>query len=145
MKGSGRVSLMGLLSVFAFGVIIAVFFFGKESLTSVGARFMNALAKGDVDTLTKMTYSGNRSPENIRKEWEFAVHNAGKYYNFRWNIVAASQADANNGSVRLQVVRNADNPSSYEENFALPLVKVGDEWKVDVKGISREMYPALPR
>ncbi|AIE86150.1 hypothetical protein [Fimbriimonas ginsengisoli] len=138
-------SLVGLLAVFALAIVIAVFFFGRESLTTVGARFMNALAHGDVDTLTKMSYVGNKPPEEMRKDWEFAVNTAGKYYNFSWKITSSAQADATNASIRLQVIRNLTNPGSYEENYQLPLIKVGDEWKVDVRGINREMYPALPR
>jgi len=145
MNRSGRVSLVGLFGLIVVIVAVGILFFGRESLTTVGGRFMGALAKGDVDTLTKMTYLGNKSQEDIRKQWDFACNKAAKYYNFRWKIVAAGQADEKSGSVRMQVVRSADNPSSYEENFQLPLIKVGDEWKVDVKGISREMYPALPR
>ena len=144
MKSSGRVSLVALLSVVAIGIFVSVFFFSKESLSSVGGRFMTALAKGDVDTLTKMSYS-NKSPEEIRKEWDYTVHKAGKNYNFLWRILSATQADKDTASIRVGVTGDPANGSSYEQNYGLPLVKVGDEWKVDIKGINREMYPFLPR
>lgn len=145
MNRSGRVSIGGLLAVVVVAIVAAVFFLSKESLTTVGARFMNALAHGDVDTLTKLSYIGNESPDEIRKQWDYAVNKTGKYYNFSFQITGESQPDKNSGAVRMQVMRDLDNPSSYPENFQLPMIKVGDEWKVDVKGINREMYPGLPR
>lgn len=144
MKGSGRVSLVGLLSVLALGLVVSVLFMSKESLGSVGSRFMSALSKGDVDSLTKMSYTDNKNQGDMRKQWETSVK-VGKYYNFFWRVLSSTQADANTGSVRVGVTKSPESGSSYEENFALPMIKVGDEWKVDVKAISREMYPALPR
>lgn len=136
---------MALLVVLAVGLVIGVFAFSRESLTSVGARFMSALGRGDIETLTDLTLQGKRSREEIREAWKFAVEKAGRYYNFRYRIVSGEQADANTGAVRMQVLRNLENPAAYEENFQLPMVKVGDEWKVDVWNISRELYPGLPR
>ena len=43
------------------------------------------------------------------------------------------------------MIHDADHPGAYEELYELPMVKVGDDWKVDVRGISREFYPGLPR
>jgi hypothetical protein len=144
MNRKGRVSWLALFCIFAALVFVAVVFASKESLSSVGGRFMTALAKGDVDTLTKMTYLGTESQEDIRSQWDFAVNHAGKYYNFFYHVTGAGMADEKSGAVHLSVTRNADQPGSFEENYQLPMVKVGDEWKVDVKSISREMYPALP-
>lgn len=108
---------------------------------------MTALAKGDVDTLTKMTYLGaNTSEDQIRKEWNFACNTAGKHYVFMWRITSSMEQDPGKvGSVQMQVTRNANTPGSYEEGFQLPMLKVNGQWKVDVRGISRQMYPALPR
>jgi len=145
MNRSGRVSIVGLVCLVGVVLFGAVFLLGRESLSVVGGRFMDALARGDVDTLTKMTYLGNETQEDIHKQWEFTCNTAGRYYNFFYHITAASQADPKSGSVQMQVTRDAANPGAYEENFQLPMVKVGDEWKVDVRGISREMYPSLPR
>lgn len=145
MNRYGRVNLLAIFCVVALIVFVGVVFASKESLSSIGGRFMTALTKGDVDTLTKMTYLGTESPEQIRKKWDEAVNVAGRYYNFTYKVTAADTADANTGSVRLSIVRNANQPGSYEENFALPMIKVGDEWKVDVRSISHEMYPDIPR
>jgi len=145
MKQSGRVSLLTLIAGASVLLVAALLLFSRESLTTVGARFMGALARGDVNTLTEMSFVGNRDKEQVRKDWEFAVNTAGRYYNFRYRILSSVQHDPKTASVRMQVIRDADNPSAYEENRQLPLVKVGDDWKVDVKGLSRDIYPGLPR
>ena len=106
---------------------------------------MTALSKGDVDTLTKMSLLGDKTEPEMHKEWEFAVNTAGKHYRFFWRITSELVSDENSGSVRMQISRNIDSPSMYEEAFQLPMQKVNGEWKVDVRGISREMFPALPR
>jgi len=142
---AGRVNVLLLGAIGSVVLILLVLFFGKESLSSVGVRFMSALAKGDVDTLTDMSYLGSEPKDSIRKKWDFAVNKVGKYYHFAWKVTSANQADANSGAVRLSVMRNVDSGGSYEENFQLPLVRTDGQWKVDVKNISREMFPGLPR
>jgi hypothetical protein len=145
MKQSGRVHILTVAAIAGLIVIAVMMLFSRESLSSVGARFMTALSKGDVDTLTKMSYMGDETPDEIHKQWDFAVNTSGKHYRFIWNIVAATAADDNTGSVRLQVQRNADQPGAYDENFALPMKKQNGEWLVDVGAISHEMFPGLPR
>ena len=145
MNQSGRVSVLGILGLLSFVLIATLLFLSRESLNSVGGRFMSALAKGDVDTLTKMTYLGKRSPDEIRTMWTFTTKTAGKYYNFAYRITSSQQSNATNGSVTMQIMRDADSGSAYEEKRELPLLKVGDEWKVDVANISRDIYPGLPR
>lgn len=135
---------MALFGALAFVAVVFVMMFSREGLGSIGGRFMTALAKHDVDTLTKMTYLGKDSPDQIKAKWDLAVNQYGKYYRFRWKITGTSQATDDSGSVRMQVSRNADSPGTYEENYQLPLVKHDGEWKVDVAGISREMFPGLP-
>jgi len=142
---SRRISVVGALGVVAAVIFVGILATGRESLGSVGGRFMSALAKGDVDTLTKMSYLGNEPEDQIRKEWDFAVNTAGKYYNFTFRITGSLQSNDKTGSVNMQLMRDATSAGSYEEVYELPLVKVGDDWKIDVKSISREMYPALPQ
>lgn len=145
MNQSGRVSLLGILGLASFVLIGALLFLSRESLNSVGGRFMSALAKGDVDTLTKMSFLGKRTPEEIRNMWKFTVGTSGKYYNFRYRITSSRQADQNSGTVTMMFTKDADSPSAFEEKRELPLVKVNDDWKVDVANMSRDIYPGLPR
>ena len=81
----------------------------------------------------------------MRRQWDFAVNTAGRYYRFTWDVLGAEQIDDNTGYVRLHVQRNVDSGGSYDENFQLKMVRVGGEWKVAVREISREMFPGLPR
>jgi hypothetical protein len=145
MKQSGRASFVTVLFVAAVLLVVALLAFSRESIATIGGRFMTALEAGDVDTLTKMSYLGNESQADMRRQWEFSVNTAGKYYLFSYRIVASRQMDASNASVTMQVLRESNKEGSYEEKFELPLVKVDNDWKVDVKGVSRELYPALPR
>lgn len=131
------------------GVVVAVIalvvliFMGQKSPAEAGSRFMDALARGDVDGLCKTSYAPGKTPEELRKDWEFAT-TVGKHYLFYWTITSSSAVTDDSATVRLAVQRNFG-PGSYDENYGLPLHKVNGEWKVDVSGISREMYPALPR
>lgn len=153
MKQSGRVSLLALLSLVCLVLVAGVLMFSQEGLGTVGTRFMGALASGDVDQLTKLTYLGNRSQEDIKKAWTFTTTVPGQHYFFRWHLLDSRQADATSGSVRVAVERNIGSGGSYDENYGLQMVKVGPDnqlspngtWKVDVGGINREMYPGLPR
>ena len=53
--------------------------------------------------------------------------------------------DPNNASVRVGMTRNATDPSGFEENYQIDLVKRDGKWKVRVSGLTRTFYPFLPR
>jgi hypothetical protein len=106
---------------------------------------MAALDAHDVDTLTKMTKMDGTSEESIRKQWDFAVNQAEKYYRFEWRVDSAAQSSPTTASVKIRMTRDADHVSSYEELAQLPMVKVGNDWKVDVRALSREFYNCLPQ
>jgi hypothetical protein len=142
MKQSGRISLVSLLSVVGIAMIVMVLAFSRESLDSIGARFMSALAKGDAKELAKLTYISGAEPAEIEKMWEESVNGLGKHYRFVWKVNGSTQASPTSGSVRLGVDRN---PPNYEENFQLPMIQVDGKWLVDVRGISRQMYPLMPK
>ena len=144
MRRAGKVSLPILIAIVGVVALVFLVFFAKEGPAAAGSRFMDALARGDVDTLTKTSYADGKSPEDLRKEWEFATKVAGQHYRFKWGIVSSSVTSEDSAVVRLQVQKNYG-PGSYDENFGLTLRKIKNEWKVDPTGISPEMYPALPR
>lgn len=145
MRQSGRVTLQAILGVFAILAIFIVVFFSKESPGAAAARFMDALARSDVDKLTQLTVLGDKTPEQIKKDWAFTTGVAGKYYSFKWRVASSRQIDDNTGNASIMVERNYGNGSSYEEKFDLDLSKVNGAWKVNVGAISRELYPGLPR
>ena len=145
MNQSGRASIITILAIVSVVLLVGLLSLSRESLTSVGSRFMVALKEGNVEQLTKMSYLGNGSEEEMRRDWELAVNTAGRYYKFEFRILGATQESSDTASVRTQVIRDSDRPGSFEENFQIPLVRVGDEWKVDVRSISSQLYPGLPR
>lgn len=144
-RNAGRISPLTVFGVAAVALVGVGLFVAQESVTTVGSKFMDALARGDVNRLTEMSYISDLPKEEIRKRWEFAVNTAAPYYRFTWQVAGATETADGTGSVRLKIVRNVESGGGYEENFQLPLLKTGEGWKVDVRGISREMYPGLPR
>jgi hypothetical protein len=133
------VSLVGLLA------IIVLAFASGESAQSVGSQFMAALARGDAKALAQLSHVPGMSKEELEKEWEFTTSVAAKHYTFRYKILGQVEASRNDASVRMQVWRNYAAGGSYEENFPLPMERVDGKWKVLVRGMSRKMYPGLPR
>jgi len=142
---AGRINFLLLGGIVAVALFAFIFLMGRESVETVAARFMTALSTGDIDTLTANSYLGSKSKDEIKKQWEFTVKDISKHYLFHWRITGSQQADEKTAAVKLSFMKNVDSESTYEENFALPLVNVDGKWLVDVRGISRDMYPALPR
>lgn len=144
MKQAGRahwLTIAGILSVF---VVAGLFFFGKDSAATTAGDFMSALAKGDVDTLTELSFFQGATKEQLREKWRYTVKEVGPHYVFAWRISGITRSEENSAAAKMQVIRNLDQ-GGYEENFQLPLVKENGDWKVDVRSISRAMYPGLPQ
>ncbi len=118
--------------------------FSQAGPEMVATRFMSALVEGNTDKLTELSYYQGGSKKELKDKWDFSTKVAGKYYVFAWKIKFSKLADEKSAGVAMEVIRNAQSPSSYPENFQLPLVKHEGNWLVDVRSISREMYPALP-
>lgn len=145
MKRSGKVHWMVLVGLVGILAIAFLLLFSKESASVAAQRFMMALAKGDVETLTKMSSMPGRTEEDIRKQWEFATKEAGPYYRFVWQINRSNDSGPNTSAVVMDVLRNATDAQSYQEKYELPMIKENGVWKVEVSSISRGLYPALPR
>lgn len=145
MRRAGRVSPLFLGVVVAVVALFGLILFNKKGPGEAAATFMDGLARGDVNTLVATSYAPGKSPEELREDWQFATQKVAKHYLFRWKITSSNVVDDDNATVRLSVERNLGNGGSYEENYGLPLHRKDGEWKVDASGISREMYPALPR
>ena len=106
---------------------------------------MLALGERDVETLVRLSSAPGETPDQLRKEWRYATEIAGKRYRFAFRILMAKEANDNTASVALHVFRNADLDTTYPEKFELPMLKVDGNWLVEIRGINRQMYPALPR
>jgi len=145
MKRNGRANLLLILAAVGIVAILGLLLFSKGTPSQAASEFLVALAKGDVKKLTDLSFMDGDTPEEIEKKWTYTTQVVGPHYRFVWKMVGESVVDPQTASVRLQFVRNALSPSAYEENFALPMVNKDGKWKVDVRAISREMYPGLPR
>jgi hypothetical protein len=134
--------LLGLVGA----VLAAVFVLGGGESPSVAVnRFMIALARGDVETLTRMSHMPGESEESVRRQWDRAVNVVGPYYRFRWQVLTQTVPDERTANVQLWVWRNAASPGAFEEKFGIPLVRVDGDWRIDVRGINRGMFPGMPR
>src|SRR5690606_33095157 len=125
------------------GILVLLFSTG-ESASTVGVKFMEALADGDADRLTQLSVHPDMSAEELKEEWEYTTQVAGKHYLFKYAVLGEQMQSDDLATVRIQVVRNYS-PGAYEENFGLPMEKHDGKWKVVVNELSRQMYPGLPR
>lgn len=145
MNRSGRASWVLIAGLVGVGLVIAILFLGGESPTAAAGKFMTALSKGDVRTLTDLSYLSGENKDQIERQWDYAVNVAGPYYRFKYSIRSERIVDSNDAAVSLSVWRNYFSGISYDEKFELPMIKQEGKWLVDVRGINREMFPALPR
>jgi hypothetical protein len=144
MKRSGRASLVIVILVALVAAVVVLFLMAGDSPSGVAGRFLTALAKGDTKTLADLSYMEGKTTDQIKDEWD-KTKGVTKYWQFQWKIQDSKDQDADNSTVVLGWVKNSASISAYEEKYELPLVKRDGKWKIDVRGISREMYPALPR
>lgn len=144
MRERGRASIIivaGLVSAIA---VVILFFASRESPTSVAAQFMQALVKADAAKLAELSYMPPDKPEVIRQKWEATLKDA-QYYKFYWEILGREDVTDTKSNILMDVIRNIALKESYPEPFRLELVKVDGKWLVEVRKISRAMYPFLPR
>ena len=148
-RQSGKISLLSVAVAAIFVMIIASLFLAKEDPQAVGAQFMDALARHDVDKLTELSFTGKTDPQEVAAEkkklhdqWDFCVNVAGQHFGFLWKVSAATLATDNHGSVTVMLTKAG--PSSYEEKYELPLEKEGGRWVIDAGAISRNMFTGLP-
>lgn len=142
LKTAGKIhwiTIGGLLGL----VLLAVVFMGSgDDPQNRATIFMSALSRGDYKTLADSTYVEGKSKEEIEASWKKSVENA-RYYRFTYAI-KGMQPTGQSAQVRMVVWRNY-RPGQYEENFGLEVIKKGKRWYVRGNGISRDMYPFLPR
>lgn len=145
MRRSGKANWLivtGLLGVVLIAVVLVL---GRQSPSTAANRFMTALATGDVETLTELSVMENDTRESIRQKWDYATKVAGPHYRFTWTTISETISGPDTATVTMLVIRNYDDPASYEERMQLPMLRRDGQWKVDVRAINRKLYPALPR
>lgn len=150
----GKINFLVLGLAMMVIMFVAALALAKESLESTGVRFMDALARHDVEKLVELSYIGETDvtkidarKKRLREEWDFSVNTAGKYFSFAWRVTSGTKSSEKSGAVTVQVIRNLKGGSvgGYEEKFELPMEFEDGKWKVEVGAINRDMFPALPR
>lgn len=144
MKRSGRVSLVLLAAVAIVAAVVVLFLMAGDSPSGVAGRFLTALAKGDTKTLTELSYMEGLSPEEIESRWKL-THESSKYWVFAYAVKDSKEQDANNATVNLIWTKDLAGQVPEEGEAELPMVRKDGKWKVDVRAISRSMYPFLPQ
>jgi hypothetical protein len=146
MRQRGRASIVIVAGIVSVLLVAVLFFLSKESPSASGAQFMDALASGNINKLAEFSYMENSTKEQMRQKWQRTFDLAAKHYSFAWRIVGDRTMDDEHATVTMMFVKDAAiNPDAYEEKYELPMVKIGNDWKVDVRRIPREMFPRLPR
>lgn len=142
-KSSGKVHWLTIAVPVGLVVLGAVFIAGGDDPQIRANIFMAALARGDAKTLAESCMMEGVSQEDILKAWQQSVKDA-EYYRFTYKITGVQQS-GDTAQARMLVNRSPLSGGGYDENFQLDLKKVNGKWKVRLNGLSREMYPFMPR
>jgi hypothetical protein len=145
VKQSGRIALLLLLPLAVVVIWLFVVLTAPPNPGDKATEFMQALAKGDVDRLTEMSYMPGLERDEIRKRWEYTTQVVGPHYGFIFRLQNHRMTAENEAAVRFEVYRDIYAGTTYAEPFEIPMIRVNDEWLVDVRSINRDFYPGLPR
>ncbi|MCH8977879.1 MAG: hypothetical protein IH945_01375 [Armatimonadetes bacterium] len=145
MQRSGRASpILIVVVAFVVGLLVMVLTVG-ESPTSVASRFMAALAEGDAEALTDLSYLEDVPREEMLAKWEYTTGVVAPHFPFAYEIKGSSKPSDDKAIVWMMYTVNAGMSASYPARYELELHETDDGWKVDVFAISRTMFPGLPR
>lgn len=139
-----RVHWLVIVGVVGIALVFGLIVMGGESPQTKAAQFMSALATANVDKLADTSYVKGVSPEEMKEQWAKCI-GLSKYYTFQWRVASIVPQSADQVGIRLQIVRNAAVPGSYEEPYDIMVKKVDGRWYVDPTSLSREAFPFLPR
>lgn len=146
MKRPGRASPVAVVAVLCIAGVLGVLIFGRSGNTPAGAvnSFFRALGDGDVDGVIKSSYLGDEPEDRAREKWKETIHNA-EYWRFAWQIKETFTTDPEQAAVVIDMYKNFGVKQQEAEHYQVPVTKIDGTWKVDAKGLNREMYPSLPR
>ncbi len=122
------------------GVVVGA---GGDSPENRANKFFSALSRGDLDTLVDSSYSVRIPRDQLKPRWEQTIERS-KYYRFRYIVKGTTTPTPTQANVKMEFERNygAGSPIEY---YDIGLVKEGGKWMVDIDGMSRSLYPYLPR
>lgn len=141
MKRIGSVHWMLIAGLVGVAIIVVMLLMGGNSATKNGAKFMAALSTGDINGLVQTSYIPDKTPEEMKTEWEATLKRT-KYVMFRYTFTGEDNVSEDQATIRMNIMKPS---TGYDEVFALPMRKIDGEWKVEVRGLSRQFYPFLPR
>ena len=144
MVRSGRISTVLLLVIVALAALVGViFFFRGENYMQSATQFMDALSRGDTAKLSELSHIDGNDKAQIKEKWD-KTFRFGKHFKFIWTVKSGRETGADSAVVTLTYWRSPD-LGGYDEKFEVPLIKKDGKWLVEVRGLSRQMFPALPR
>ena len=133
--------LLGALGLIAIPVIMVML---GQSPQSAANEFMQALAAGDVETLTELSHLPDPS-RPVSDQWKDTFDLYAKNYVFGYEMGSTEKMGPNDAVVKVTVVEFRG-PEMHENDTAnLPLKKVDGKWKVDLRDLTRTFFPGLPR
>jgi hypothetical protein len=141
-KRSGRISFVVLAAILCVGFVCVLIFASGKSARGAAGEFMTALSNGDPEKLANLSMMGEKSKDEMKKAWQDSITYSRSFL-FHWDITSAKD-DGKAGVAVVQMTKNPLTQNAYPEKYELQLVKVGDDWKVDVTQIPRDMFPFLP-
>ena len=132
---------IGVLGLVAIPIIMLML---GQSPQSAANEFMQALAKGDVDKLTEMSYLPDPS-RPLRDQWKDTFDLYAKDYIFGYEMGTSEKMGPNDAVIKVTIVEFRG-PEMHENDTAnLPLKRVDGKWKVALRDLSRTFFPGLPR
>ena len=145
MRQSGRGNWIIVALVAIVLAIAALVVFAGETPTAAAKKFMRALSRQDAEALADMSfYDPPRPREEVVASWKRTLK-LSEHYIFAWQIKNSKSPVKGRATVSMDFIRDASKGTSYPEIFPLDLIQKDGKWMVDVRALSREMYPALPR
>jgi len=142
-SGKGNIAIV----IIAAGLLgfAAIAMFTGERPIGAAARFMDALAKGDVEALTDLSNAPGYERAEIEAQWTRATKVAGPYFSFMYEVKSEAMQGSDKAVVLVLQTPEAGSVTAYERRVELPMTKTESGWKVDVLALHRDMYPGLPR
>jgi hypothetical protein len=145
VRRTGKVNVAVIVVVACLLTFGALSMFGGERPIQVVAKFMDALAKGDVERLTALSNAPGFTPEELKSEWERSTGEAGRYFKFIYHVQSESLPTETTAVVVVNFTPEAGSEVAYERRIEVPLSKIDGKWKVDVLALNRDIYPGMPR
>lgn len=144
MHLAGKISAT-LIVIVAFVIgLVAMSLRPNESPTLAGAQFMAALAEGDAEALTELSYRDDLSKEEMLEMWTYTTQVVAVYFTFTYGITGESKPSEDTAVVSMDYAKRAGMSGSYDERYELPMKLVDGKWKVEVFALNRKMFPGLP-